>query len=170
MKKSIVMLAMLATTAFAETIEERVEKLEKEVAALKASIAQPKTPTSVPAPKSETGGLVEVTIANKVFSASDFRNKIYEDSMYWDTTFTLKGADKPTRAIKGSLVFMDLFDEPKLRVGWTITEPLKPGVPYTEEGSGIKYNQFTDSHKWLKTTELKDIKVRFEVESIIYAE
>ncbi|MDB4781788.1 hypothetical protein OAG28_01545 [Akkermansiaceae bacterium] len=170
MKRSIIILAMFATSAFSETIEERVEKLEKEVAALKAIIAQPKTPTSVPVPKSDATGQVEVTIANKVLRKRDFASQVFESSLYWDATFTLKGAEKSTRAIKGSLIFMDLFDEPQLRVGWTITEPLKPGVPYTEERSGIKYNQFTDSHKWLKTTELKDMKVRFEVESIIYAE
>ena len=170
MKHTLPLLALFATTAYSETIEERMEKLEKEVAALKAVIAPPAVPNSEPTPKEKSAGQVEIVLANKIFRASDFRSKIYEDSVYWDTSFTLKGATKPTRAIKGTLVFMDLFDETKLRVNWTINEPLKPGVPHTEKGSGINYNQFTDSHRWLKATELKDIKVRFEVESMIFGD
>lgn len=170
MRHLLTILTLLVTSALSETIEERVVKLEEEVTALKAIIAEPKVSKSEPTSKSDVEGQVEVLVTNKGFIATNFKSKIYEDSLHWDATFTLKGATKPTRAIKGSLVFMDLFDEPKLRVGWTINEPLKPNVAHTEKGSGIKYNQFADSHQWLKMTDLKDMKVRFVVESIIYAD
>jgi hypothetical protein len=170
MKHILITLTLLVTSVLSETIEERVVKLEEEVTALKAMIVEPKASKPEATSKSEAKIQVEVLVTNKGFLASNYKSKIYEDSLHWDATFTLKGATKPTRAIKGSLVFMDLFDEPKLRVGWTINEPLQPNIAHTEKGSGIKYNQFTDSHQWLKTTELKDVKVRFVVDSIIYAD
>ena len=66
------------------------------------------------------------------------------------------------------LIIGDIFGEPKLRLRWTINQPLTPGIGYSEEGVGFEYNQFTDSHKWLRATDLKDMTFQFKVTDIIY--
>ena len=52
----------------------------------------------------------------------------------------------------------------------TINDPLTPGQNYTQNGIGFDYNQFTDSHKWFRVTDLKDMTFDFEVKDIIYSD
>jgi hypothetical protein len=174
MKKTLPLLGLLvlvfATNCLADTLEERVARLEKEVAALKAQIAasEKTAPSSSEPAKPKTEALVTVNLVNKRFQDVDLENSVLQAGVYWDATYTLAQDAKATRAIKGSLVFTDLFDEVKLRIAWTIDQPLKPGESFTEKDVGIKFNQFEDSQEWLKNTDLKNMKVRFEVENAIY--
>lgn len=107
-------------------------------------------------------------LTNKRFQESDWQRNIYEDALWFDVSWDTSNLKKPTRAVKGVLIIGDIFGEPKLRLRWTINQPLTPGESYSEKGVGFEYNQFTDSHKWMRTTDLKDITFRFEVTDIIY--
>ena len=90
------------------------------------------------------------TLTNKRFQESDFVNGIYEDAIWFDISWDTSPLKKSTRAIKGVLILGDIFGEPKLRLRWTINKPLTPGMSYTEKGVGFEYNQFIDSHKWVR--------------------
>lgn len=109
--------------------------------------------------------IIEPTILSKRFAKQD-----YQDYIWFNIKFDAKGLDKPTRAIKGALILTDLFGEPKFGLNWTIDKPMSPGGTYTEKGSGFKYNQFLDSHQWVLATDLKDMKAKFRVDSILYAD
>lgn len=107
--------------------------------------------------------VLEVTLLQKQYAEQD-----YQDFVFFDVAFNPKGLDKPARAIKGALVFTDLFGEQKFALKWTIETSITPGVVYTEKGSGFKYNQFIDAHQWVRSTEKDNMKVKFRVDSILY--
>ena len=52
----------------------------------------------------------------------------YGKFLVLDMDITANGLDRPARSIKGLLIFTDLFDEPKIKIEWTIDEPVEPGV------------------------------------------
>jgi hypothetical protein len=108
------------------------------------------------------------TLSNKVYQPADPSNNSYQDFISFDITLDTSKLTKPTRAVKGVLVFTDLFGEEKFRLNWTINDPLTPGVSYTGKGIGFNFNQFEESHIWIRDTDLKDMKSRFEVTNILY--
>jgi hypothetical protein len=108
------------------------------------------------------------TLTKKRFQKSDFGHGIYEDAIWFDVSWDTSHLKKPTRAIKGVLILGDIFGESKLRLRWTINQPLTPGTSYTAKGVGFEYNQFIDSHKWVRATDLKDMTFQFEVTDIIF--
>ena len=107
--------------------------------------------------------ILDVTLLRKQYAKKD-----YQDYVFFDVAFSAKGLDKPARAIKGLLRFTDLFGEQKFGLKWTIEKPIAPGATYTEKGSGFKYNQFVDSHQWVRSTEKENMKVKFRVDIILY--
>ena len=107
--------------------------------------------------------IVSVKLLSKQYTEQD-----YQDFIFFDLEFQAVGLDEETRALKGSLKIEDLFGETKLRVGWTIDDPLKPGDKLTVKGKGFKFNQFSSKHQWVRSTELKNMKASFTVRSIIY--
>ena len=72
------------------------------------------------------------TLSNKRLDRSD-----YQEFVWFDIDWNTQALPRPAKAIKGTLVFTDLFDETKLRVGWTVRQPMKPGVSFREEGKGF---------------------------------
>ena len=107
--------------------------------------------------------ILDATLLRKQYAKQD-----YQDYIFLDIAFNPKGLDKPARSIKGALIFTDLFGEQKFALRWTIEKPVAPGTVYTEKGSGFEYNQFTDSHQWVRSTEKDNMKVRFRVDNILY--
>lgn len=112
--------------------------------------------------------LLVPALMNKRFQDANWESGVYEEAVWFDISWDTASLPKPTRAIKGTLVISDLFGESKLRLKWTINEPLTPGMGYVEKGVGFEYNQFTDSHKWVRATDLKDMTFQFETTDIIY--
>lgn len=107
--------------------------------------------------------ILVATLLRKQYTEQD-----YQDYVFFDVAFDAKGLDKPARAVKGVLRFTDLFGEQKFALRWTIEKPVAPGATYTEKGSGFKYNQFIDSHQWVRTADKDNMKVKFRVDSILY--
>ncbi len=90
--------------------------------------------------------------------------------MLFDISWDTSKLRKPTRAVKGVLVFADLFGEPHFRIRITLDDPLKPGAKFGQTGQGFKYNQFLDDHHWVRSTDLANMNIRFEPEEVIYAD
>lgn len=107
--------------------------------------------------------ILSVKLLSKRFAEQDF-----QEFIWLDIEFTADGLDKPARAIKGVLRLQDLFGEPKMSIKWTIDEPIDPGKAIAEKGTGFKYNQFIDSHQWVRATALQNMTASFTVNSILY--
>jgi hypothetical protein len=104
-------------------------------------------------------------LLDKRFASQDYQEFIWFD-IRWDTT-RLK---KPTRAVKGVLHVVDLFGDPQLSINLTIDDPLQADRPYTQEGTGFKYNQFMESHKWVRATAQENMRLVFVPSAVIYAD
>jgi len=63
-----------------------------------------------------------------------------------------------------------LESDPQFQVRVTLDDQIAPDGILKVDGVGIRYNQFDASHKWLLTTELEDMTVRFQVETILYVD
>lgn len=128
-------------------------------------------PPSAPSPEPSAHAadpaerIILVDILGKRYDSID-----YQDYVFFDLRYTAKELDKPARAIKGKMLFQDLFGEPRLALGWTIDDPLSPGQTREERGTGFEYNQFMDDHQWARATATKDMKAVLHVNSIIYAD
>jgi len=110
-----------------------------------------------------------------VFITPNISNKRYEkykydDNIWFDITWDTSDLKKTTRAVKGVLIFADIFGETKFQIKKTINNSLSPNIPLTETGIGFEYNQFKDSHKWMRSTKLKDMTFKFDVINIIYTD
>ncbi len=112
--------------------------------------------------------LLTPTLSNKRFQESDFSKGIYEDAIWFDISWDTSRLKQATRAVKGILIIGDIFGESQFRLNVTINDPLTPGQSYTQQGVGFDYNQFTDSHRWFRVTDLRDMTFDFEVKDIIY--
>ena len=109
--------------------------------------------------------LIAVKIANKRYNKAE-----YQEYIFFDVEYNPVNISKPTRSVKGIVVFCDLFGETKHRIGVTINDPLKPGEVLLKRGVGFEYNQFSDEDNWVRNTDIKDMTVRFQVVSILYAD
>lgn len=127
-------------------------------------------PTAKESPKEEerTDNVVQEEILIPTLLKKRLAEQDYQKFIWLDVEFQASGLDKPARAVKGSIVFTDLFGEKKFGLRWTIDKPISPGESYTEKGSGFKYNQFDQEHQWMLTTDVKDMKVKFVVTNILY--
>ena len=126
-------------------------------------IYQDESPRTVNDENTDSSSLIKPVLTNKRFQKSDFSKGVYEDAIWFDINWDTSKLKRKTRAIKGILVLGDIFGEPQFRINMTINDPLTPGKNYTQQGIGFDCNQFTESQKWVRFTELKDMTFAFEV-------
>ena len=107
--------------------------------------------------------IISVNLVRKEFTKQD-----YQEFIFFNLQYSASGLDKPARAIKGLLNLNDLFGETKFALRWTIDKPIKPIETIEEKGTGFKFNQFIDSHQWVRATQVSDMKATFTVNSILY--
>ena len=113
---------------------------------------------------------ISAKLIGKKFRGADFSSGRVQDFLNLQLEFKAEGLKKPARAVKGVVVFSDLFEEEKLRISWTLDDPLSPGQVVRHLDSGIRPNQFMADHQWLRNTETEDIAVTFRVRNILYAD
>jgi ribosomal protein L40E len=109
--------------------------------------------------------MVLVEIQNKRFQKGE-----YEKYLWWDATYSSAGLTKETRAIKGVMEFADLFGEVQFRLKVVINDPMQPGKSLNAPGIGFSINEFMQAHRWMLTTDVSDMSVKFRIESIIYTD
>jgi hypothetical protein len=106
---------------------------------------------------------VMVSCFSKGFTEYD-----YEDYITYKFVIQNK-SDKQIRALKGSITFTNLFDETIKSLNLVYDQPIDSGIEVTYNAQ-TDYNQFTDSDKALKNKDLKDLKVIWKPEKIIFAD
>ena len=90
----------------------------------------------------------------------------YED--YITYKFVIKNkSSKNIRAVKGSITFVNLFDETIKSLNFVYDQPIKAGMEVNYNAQ-TDYNQFTKSDKNLKNKDLKDLKVVWKPEKVIF--
>lgn len=114
--------------------------------------------------------LVELSVQNKRFQPQNPMAGVYQEAIWFDLVLTLHPEAQPTRAVKGSLEFCDIFGEPRFVLGYTVNDPLQPGQPLRVPGIGFDFNEFLHDHKWMLVTDLNDMLCRFRVQQVMYAD
>lgn len=95
-----------------------------------------------------------------------FYEGTYED--YITYKFVIKNkSDKDIRALKGMVVFNDIFDEKISALGLTYDQPIEAGKEITWNAT-TDYNQFKSEDRSLRNKDLKDMKVVWVPEKLIF--
>ena len=98
-------------------------------------------------------------------AANDYAND-YSDWLSFGFIFT-SNLEKTTRAVKGSMIFTDLFGEEWWRIGLTLNDPLEPDTELVWAGT-VDYNMYTAAHKKAKNTDTENVTITFDVSQVIY--
>ncbi|MEQ8926072.1 MAG: hypothetical protein RLO81_09690 [Fulvivirga sp.] len=78
-------------------------------------------------------------------------------------------SDRDIRAIKGSVVFTNLFDDIIKEINFVYDQPISAGKKTTWNAQS-DYNQFNDEDQTLRSKDLNDMKVTWNPEKIIFAD
>jgi len=140
----------------------------KEKEALKNSLQQGgvnQTSISTKKAKTETKK-VTLEIIKKGFDPADYYSGSYQDQITMSLKFN-NTTDKNIKGVEGIIAFYDIFDN---KISET-TVRYDEGIP--AHGSKVweaakKYNQFIDEDVKLKNTELKNLKYKWTVSTIVY--
>jgi hypothetical protein len=76
-------------------------------------------------------------------------------------------SDKAIRAVKGRITFTNLFDEEIKSLNFVYDQPIEAGKEVNWNGT-TDYNQFMDEDRTLKNKDLKDLKVVWKPEKVIF--
>jgi len=168
---SLVTIILLAIIMGSVSSAQHSANVAKEKETLKNSLQQGGTSqtniANTEQAKTETKK-VTLEITKKGFNAADYMSGSYQDQITMSLKFT-NTTDKEVRGVEGALTFYDIFDN---KISATKVSYDK-GIPANGSKvweSGTDYNQFMDEDIKLKNTELKDLKYKWEVSTIIYAD
>lgn len=137
------------------------------------SARRPAVTTSNPAgPKSSYSAIepppIVISMQSKRFKPADVRNNDYEAAIVFELAIMNQSA-KPIRAFDGSLTFTDLLDNEVLSTKLAINDAINSGSTYNWTGQ-LKYNQFMDEHNRFKNEQLANLKTRFAIRKILFAD
>jgi hypothetical protein len=104
---------------------------------------------------------VLVTCFKKGYAELDYQD-------YITYAFAIQNkSKKDIRAIKGEIMFTDLFDDEIKSIEFTYDQPIKAGTTVNWNGT-TDYNQFMDDDVRLKAKDLKDLKVVWKPIKVIF--
>lgn len=142
----------------AATLSDRPFSNQKKIDEMQSSIIENDNTKTYP-----QNTLLTPSLINKKFQTKGYREAICLD-IKWSTSHL----EKPIRAVKGILHITDIFGEPRVSSKFTIDTPMYPNQEYIQKDYRIEYNQFIESHSWLSSTPLNNLKVVFEITNIMY--
>lgn len=104
---------------------------------------------------------VMVSCFEKGFVKYDYEN-------YITYKFVIQNkSDKKIRAIKGVIIFTNLFDDEISSLNFVYDQPIDAGKEVNWNAT-TNYNQFKDEDQALKNKDLKDLKIVWKPEKIIF--
>lgn len=111
---------------------------------------------------------IDLTVYDKGVTPSNPMGGRFSDEITIKCVYENRSS-KDIRAFRGKIQFTDLFGSEIYTSGLTISDPIGAGQKGNWQGK-IDYNQFVRQHQQLRNTELKDMKVVWIPESVIFAD
>lgn len=94
----------------------------------------------------------------------------YDYQEYITYKFVIKNkTEKDIRALKGGLMFTNLFDDEIKKINFVYDEPIAAGQEVSWSAT-TDYNQFIDSDRTLKNKDLEDMKLVWQPEKIMFVD
>jgi hypothetical protein len=125
------------------------------------ALTQKKSKPSEPAP-------IELMLLSKRFKPADYKESSdFQAAILFELSIANRST-QPIRAFDGVMTFTDLLDNEILSSKLAINDPIGAGSKLNWSGS-INYNQFTDSHQRLRSEAQENLKVKFAVRKVLYA-
>ena len=109
-----------------------------------------------------------LTVFKKGFLPTNYDISRYQEYISFSVTYQ-NNSQKDIRAFQGTVAFKDLFGDLVKNLNIKITNPIKAGGKANWDGV-MDYNQFIDSDVRLRNAELKNLKVDWIPEKIIFAD
>lgn len=109
---------------------------------------------------------IDLEITKKGFHKADIMAGDYQDQITMDLKFSNK-TDRNVKGVQGVITFFDIFDKEIKTLNIAYDKGILAGQEKTWN-SGTDYNQFMDEDTKLKDVELKDLKYKWEVKTIVY--
>lgn len=162
-------------------MNQRLEQLEKNIFTLqsqlkeeintnevpKSSFAFNRNPNDQETEPKQNSKFVRVELLDKKLLKAKPTLGQYEDKMFFSLRLHNLTA-RQMRAVKGDIVFSDLFGADIFRVSVTINQKISPRAS-TDWGGEMVQNQFIPEHVHFAGFKKEDLKVRLDDESIVYA-
>jgi hypothetical protein len=122
---------------------------------------QKKSKPSEPAP-------IELMLLSKRFKPADYKaSSDFQAAILFELLIANRST-QPIRAFDGVMTFTDLLDNEILSSKLAINDPISAGSKLNWSGS-INYNQFTDGHQRLRSEAQENLRVKFAVRKVLYA-
>lgn len=118
--------------------------------------------------KTEEPPPVEVSLRSKHFKPADYKANDFEAAIIVGLSIANKSG-KDIRAFDGTLTFTDLLDNEIYSSKLAINELIASESTINWSGR-VKYNQFEDSQNALKNEDMANLKTRFVVRKVLYAD
>lgn len=132
-------------------------------------LAVPSAPSPAQQEREALQSAVNVRLINKTYVPSDAQARRYQDQVALEFEYENK-TEKDIRAFTGTVVFKDIFERPFLRVNLTVDNPIAAGQTMRDADKSFKTNQFDAQDQKLATTDLANLRLGFEVESVLFAD
>jgi len=167
-------LVLAIKSAEAATLENTIAMLDQQRIISKYGLSYDINKPKIEETSKPSGGTKQNALspAEEIFVAKVLNKGIkgqeYNKFLWFDLELIPNTLKKPTRSVKGILLFCDLFGEMRFQISGTFNDKITPEASYIKKGIGTDYNRFLDDLNWLKDTDLKDMTFRFRVVSIIY--
>jgi hypothetical protein len=129
----------------------------------KAAAAEAPAPTKVddPAP-------IEITLLSKRFKPPNDNAHDFQKAILFDLSVANRSA-KAVRAFDGVITFTDLLDNRILSLKLAINQSIGAGASMKWSGS-IDFNQFMDDHRRLRDEDQSNLKTKFTLRKVLYAD
>jgi hypothetical protein len=112
--------------------------------------------------------LIDMALRSKRFKPADYRANDFEAAILFELSIANRSA-KDIRAFDGIVKFTDLLDNEVFSSKIALNNPITAGSTINWSGQ-VKYNQFIDSHNALKNEDLANLKTKFALRKILYAD
>ncbi|TWT93252.1 hypothetical protein Pla52n_59100 [Stieleria varia] len=144
-------------------LERRMDETNASSSASNNSIAT--TPNNRQRDAQPQSKMIKVELVGKSLIPENYDLEIYEDRIEFELRFHNISGDN-IRAVKGDLVFSDLFDAEIFRIGITMNDPITPGKFATWSG-GFPYNQFDREHAHFAGFKSEDLQLHLDNEKVV---
>ncbi len=164
--------AMVSEMTYAEILESGKQwKLEMDKFAMEQAALFEKAKAEEAVKNDRLKKIVVVSCLDKGFLAANFEDWSATDYNDYITYkfYIMNNSDKEIRAVKGKVIFTDLFDKLVREVNFVFDESIEAGK-YISWNAQTVYNSFLPEDVIFKNKPLKNMKVVWKPEKVIFSD